>query len=61
MLREYANELKNYHFMDKITQTYYLDAKDEGKWKVGRIQQIRKIGHKLTIEVMFDGYSYKYN
>lgn len=61
MLREYANELKNYNFLEKITEGYYIDAKDEGRWKVGKIQEIRKVGHKICIEVMFDGYSSKYN
>jgi hypothetical protein len=44
-----VNELKNYNYLEKITPGYFLDAKDEGRWKVARVQQIKKIGHKISV------------
>ena len=61
MLREYSNDLKNYNLFEKLTEGYFIDAKDEGRWKVARVQQIKKLGHRTCVEVMFDGYSQKYN
>lgn len=38
MLRTYANDLKNYEFLENLKEGYYIDAKDENRWKVAQVK-----------------------
>lgn len=56
MLKEYANEIKNYNMLEKLEKGCYVDAKEENRWQVAQVKDIQKTGLKTFVELRFDGY-----
>ena len=61
MIKELAQDIKNYNFLEKLKIDYYIDAVDEGRWKVGKVVAFKSVGHRHTITVRFDGHTPRWN
>lgn len=61
MNKELGQEIKNYNFLDKLRVGYFIDAMDEGRWKVGKIVEFKSLGHRHTVTIRFDGHTSRWN
>ncbi len=61
MIKEYGNNIKNYDFLDNLQVGYYVDAKDQGRWKLAQVKAINKLGMRTNIDLHFDGFSIKFD
>lgn len=56
MNKELSSSAKKYNFLEKLEINYYVDAIDEGRWKIAKIVDFKTVGHRHTIRLHFDGF-----